>query len=293
MNYPENPEPLCVSFGLGVDSWAVLIGLWQRGICPDAILFSDTGGEKPETYAFLGRVRAWLASVGFPDVTIVAYKPKFAKYNTLEENCLVNGTLPSLAFGLKGCSLKFKGEVMNKWRNRWPMAMRAWEQGKKVRVAIGYDAGPKDSRRSNLKEDMKYTYWYPLREWGWDREECFRQIRAAGLPVPLKSSCFFCPAMKPVEVVHLAHKHPDLFQRALEIEENARARGGLKKIEGLWRKSTKGTRKGTEARPGSWVQFALDKGLVTRSATGALTYTQLDPLDCPELPEEKANCGCI
>ena len=181
---------------------------------------------------------------------------------------------------------------MNKFRNSWPPAIEAWAAGRKVTVAIGYDAGPKDSRRSDLQEDAKYTYWYPLREWGWDREECMRRIRLAGLPVPPKSSCFFCPAMKPIEVVHLAHETPDLFLRALQIEENARERGGLKKIEGLWRKSTKGKKAGTEARPGSWVEFAINQKLAERTPDG-LRLLPLDPATKPTLPEEHANrCAC-
>ena len=37
-------QPLVVSYGLGVDSTAMLIHLQQQGIRPDLILFADTGG---------------------------------------------------------------------------------------------------------------------------------------------------------------------------------------------------------------------------------------------------------
>ena len=46
-----------VSFGGGVNSSAMLIGMHERGITPDAILFSDTGGEKPETYQHIEDMR--------------------------------------------------------------------------------------------------------------------------------------------------------------------------------------------------------------------------------------------
>jgi hypothetical protein len=32
------------------------------------------------------------------------------------------------------------------------------------------------------QDDPKYEFWYPLIEWGWDRERCKEEIRAAGLP---------------------------------------------------------------------------------------------------------------
>ncbi len=42
---------LVVSYGVGLDSTAMLVEMHNRGMRPDLILFSDTGGEKPETYA--------------------------------------------------------------------------------------------------------------------------------------------------------------------------------------------------------------------------------------------------
>jgi 3'-phosphoadenosine 5'-phosphosulfate sulfotransferase (PAPS reductase)/FAD synthetase len=46
-------SPLIVAYGLGVDRTAMLIEFARRSIRPDLILFADTGGEKPETYAYL------------------------------------------------------------------------------------------------------------------------------------------------------------------------------------------------------------------------------------------------
>lgn len=42
-----------VTYGGGTNSTAMLIGLMKQGIIPDRILFSDTGGERPDTYAFI------------------------------------------------------------------------------------------------------------------------------------------------------------------------------------------------------------------------------------------------
>src|SRR5262249_931243 len=47
-------------------------------------------------------------------------------------------------------------------------------------------------------------------------------IAAAGLPVPMKSSCFFRPASKKHEIVWLKQHHPELLERALAVERNAR-----------------------------------------------------------------------
>src|SRR3954454_6783378 len=100
---PWSEGPLVVAYGLGVDSTAMLIEFVRRGIQPDLILFADTGGEKPETYAYLAVIQRYLTAVGFPPVRTVRYVPTRADYHTLEQQCLKTGTLPSLAYGGKSC----------------------------------------------------------------------------------------------------------------------------------------------------------------------------------------------
>jgi hypothetical protein len=78
-----------------------------------------------------------------------------------------------------------------------------------------------------------FFYWYPLMEWGYNRARCKQIIAAAGLQVPVKSACFFCPASKKHEIAWLQEHHPELLERALEIERNAQAK--LKSVKGLGR----------------------------------------------------------
>jgi hypothetical protein len=257
---------LVVAYGLGVDSSAMLVGLSMRRIRPDAILFADVGGEIDETYAYLPIMNEWLRDNDFPEVTVVRNVVKdfkhYPPYRTLEENCLTNGTLPSIAFGfqMKSCSLKWKAAPQHKWLMTYPPAIAAWAAGQKVVRAIGFDASAADRKRSYASDgikDKRYQAWYPLQEWGWDREKCKSAIRLAGLPVPPKSSCFFCPAMKPAEVRALP---ADKLRRIVLME--ARAKPRLKSIEGLWANGCKGTR-GGEKKPGTMSQFIEDEGLLS------------------------------
>jgi hypothetical protein len=230
----SNPAcPLVVAYGLGVDSTAMLVEFALRGIRPDLILFADTGGEKPETYQYLSIIRPFLAKASFPDVIVVRYQPKRAAYHTLEGQCLHTHTLPSLAYGGKSCSIKYKKSPQDKYVAGWGPARQCWAKGGKVLKAIGFDAGPADSRRHRYPEDERYHYWYPLVEWSYDRERCKEIIAAAGLPVPMKSACFFCPASKKQEIIWLQEHHPDLLDRALQIENNAQA--NLTSVKGLGR----------------------------------------------------------
>lgn len=89
-------------FGGGVNSTALLIGLRDRKERPDAILFADTGGEKPDTYTHVDRMSEWCLSFDFPPIETVRQKL------TLEADCLNRETLPSKAFGFGTCSERFK-----------------------------------------------------------------------------------------------------------------------------------------------------------------------------------------
>lgn len=111
----QNETPVCVCCGVGVDSVAMLVGLHARGIRPDLISFADTGSEKPETYLYVPVLRQWLRDVGFPDLLVVRYTPPVAPYDSLYSNCLENETLPSIAFGMKSCSLKWKKAPQDAW----------------------------------------------------------------------------------------------------------------------------------------------------------------------------------
>jgi hypothetical protein len=240
MTATTQTSPLVVSYGMGVDSTAVLVGLQARGERPDLILFADTGSEKPQTYAYLDIINTWLISVGFPTVTVVKNPRPKAGDKSLGEACKRLSVLPSLAYKLGGkaahqCSLVWKRDPQLKFIKTWAPARAAWEAGELVTFCIGYDAGPRDSCRSYSAEGKASPGTrnrFPLIEWNWNREECERQIRAAGLPVPVKSACFFCPASKKHEIVALRDNNPELFADALEMERLAIARG-LRNMKGL------------------------------------------------------------
>ena len=224
------PEPGCcpvvVSYGGGVDSTAMLVGLESRGLRPHMILFAHVGNEWPETYEFLPIVQKWLKGVGFPPITVVQYQPKkflHGEYHDLYGNCFVNHTLPSISFGRKSCSLKWKASALDAYVRNCEQCATWLAGGGQVRRLIGYDAGPRDKCRGAVKADPHlWEYQYPLREWGWDRDQCSYQIKKAGLPPVHKSACYFCASTQKHEVRELAENHRDLLLLALKMEDNAR-----------------------------------------------------------------------
>lgn len=57
--------------------------------------------------------------------------------------------------------------------------------------------------------------------------------RGGGPAAAGKVLLFFCPSMRAEEIIDLREHYPDLFRRALALEDNARA--NLKTVQGLGR----------------------------------------------------------
>jgi hypothetical protein len=266
MNTLRN-RTVVVACGVGRDSVGMLVGLHDRGIRPAAILFADVGGEKQGTYAFIPYLQTWLARVGFPQLTTVRYTPRQAPYTTLEGNMLSNATLPGAAFNRGSCTLKFKVEPQNRWCRQNTECRLAWARGERVLKLIGFEAceGYRQKRAADRvhagqytkpngkpnNDGNRYQWEYPLMDWGWSLDRCKQAIADAGMPVPPKSACFFCPNQRPAEVENLSDE-----ERARIMHMELRAEPYNRKVHGLWRRPRR-----TMRLPGSMTEYILNRGL--------------------------------
>lgn len=226
-----NKPPMAFAFGGGNDGTAALIEFYRRGIRPDLILFSDTGNrdsEKPGTYAHVDRMNEWCKQrFGVPITTV----RNDGQYKTLENECLSKHMLPSIAYGFKSCSDKYKIRPQEKFCQDWALAIEAWAGSGLVVKGVGYNAS--EPHRAAKQYNPKYENWYPLIEWGITRPMVLDIVTEEfGAPVP-KSACFFCPASKKSEVIRLSREYPDLFARAVQMERNAAST--LQTVKGLGR----------------------------------------------------------
>lgn len=240
----STPKTLGLAYGLGVDSTAVIVGFVARGIRPDFILFADVGAEKQSTYDYLPIIQDYLLKHDFPPVTVVKYKPVYSPYTTIEGNMVMNGTLPGATFNKGSCTDKWKIKPQMKWEKEHVRG--------RITKAIGFEAGEeyrqlRASDKVHTGHSDRYDYLYPLIEWGWTRADCEVQIATAGLPVPPKSSCIFCPNLKPEELTGLSKTE---LGRIVRVEVMAEPYN--RKVEGLWRRSRK-----SDGRPGSITEYLV------------------------------------
>jgi hypothetical protein len=216
-----------VSYGGGTNSSAMLIGLYERGLRPDAITFADTGGEKPHTYTHVVLVNKWCEKVGFPRIeTLSGSMPMQVFDGTLEQECLRLGKLPAKAYGFSSCSDKWKMDPQRKYNKEFA-SIHGIELRDITRL-IGFDADEQSrvDRGQASAHKREVQEQYPLHEWGWGREDCVAAIARAGLPQPGKAACFFCPSSKKHEIITLAQDYPALVRRAVQMERRALAGDG-------------------------------------------------------------------
>lgn len=187
------------------------------------------------------------------------------QYETLEQHALITQTLPSVAYNKKACSKQWKVEPQEEYITQWKRD-RGY-QGK-VRKFIGIHSGELRRIMGNPQklEDKDCVYEYPLITHKLDDWGCVQLISAVGLPVPPKSSCFFCPNRRVKEVMNLP---TELKMRGMLIETVAMSSPG-------WRG-----------------EAAIAKGLGRTFAwrdIGAMTELEMLAVD---FRKESRMCGCM
>lgn len=176
-----------LSYGGGVDSSAILaIHFFEQDLGIEAVVFSDTGAEHPDTYKNIKYFEALCNDAGVPFHRV--QKPG----ETITEWCLRLGIVPVMAGGSHVCSKKFKGDVIKKW------AEVEGIENPTYLIGIEQNEGRRVSRFTAPKGDAA-TYEYPLVDLGLDREACEQILEKYGLVVR-KSSCVFCPFMSEGEI---------------------------------------------------------------------------------------------
>jgi 3'-phosphoadenosine 5'-phosphosulfate sulfotransferase (PAPS reductase)/FAD synthetase len=188
-----------LSYGAGVHSTAILVLLK-----PKEVVFADTGAEWPETYRYIREYAAPFVDSYGGDFHVV-----FNQKWTLEEMALHDHMAPVRT--MRWCSDKFKVKVILKW-------LESSEQLPCIQL-LGFDVNEQHRAKPSGRDDI--TNRFPLIELGMTRLACQQVIKKAGLPVPRKSGCFFCPFQSKGDFIQLRSEHRPLFERAVTIEKNA------------------------------------------------------------------------
>jgi len=184
-----------LSFGGGVNSVALMLLMLDEGVEFETV-FSDTGCERPETYAYLGSLKM----MGFKITTVI---PSYGSWTSLYEYCWHYQMVP--ARRPAWCSIEFKQKPLKAYYEKPCFEL------------LGIDAG--ESKRARISStDGVETRW-PLIEHNIDRQGCKDIIKDYSLTVPIKSGCYICPNQTYAQWRELRKSHPDLFCKAVQLEK--------------------------------------------------------------------------
>ena len=193
----------------GKDSSALAV--YMRDRVPDMeYFFCDTGAELPETYRYLAKLEAVL---GKPIARLNAERD-FTHYFEV-----FRGTLPSPQ--MRWCTSLLKIKPLEEWIGEDDavsyVAIRADESNRKGYV----------STKPNIKTR------FPFVEDDIDHAGVVCILEDAGINLPeyykwrTRSGCYFCFFQRKAEWVGLADNHPELFEKAVAIEQKTLKDAGL------------------------------------------------------------------
>ncbi|MFB7242680.1 phosphoadenosine phosphosulfate reductase [Streptomyces populi] len=220
------PETLVksFSFGGGVQSMAALVLAAAGELDYRTFLMANVGddSEHPGTLRYLHAYAIPYAKAhGLELVVLDRVMKRSGEVRTLYQDLTREGSrslkipvrMSNGAPGTRSCTASFKIKVVGDELKR-----RGATKDHPATVGIGISLD--EIHRANKRRcEPHERIEYPLLERGIRRIDCARIIRSAGLPVPPKSSCWFCPFHRPETWHDMRRNEPDLFEQACQLEE--------------------------------------------------------------------------
>jgi 3'-phosphoadenosine 5'-phosphosulfate sulfotransferase (PAPS reductase)/FAD synthetase len=227
-----------ISYGGGVQSTALLVLAAGGEIPMRTALFANVGddSEHPATLRYVREVaQPWAASKGV-DVVELHRQRRNGETETLFGRLAREGSrslpipvrMSNGAPGTRSCTMDFKIDVLAKWQKSHGASE---DNPATVAVGISWDERQRCSRR---REEDHENIVYPLCARQLTREDCKRIIERAGLPVPPKSACWFCPFHTPAFWARMRRDEPDLFSRACDLEDLLNVRRATLGKDSVW-----------------------------------------------------------
>lgn len=212
------------SSGGGVQSIAALILSAHKTIDFPIHLFSNVGddSEHPETLAYVKDVAMPYAKAHSIEFIELRHIRRDGEEETLYKKLTRPGSrstgIPiflegSGAPGRRSCTSQFKIARIAVWQRR--------HGATKTSPAItGLGISLDEMQRMRTDSGIPtQVLEYPLVDLRLTRAACEKIIRDEGLPVPPKSSCYFCPYHNLTQWHRLKVDHPDLFEKAVALEQ--------------------------------------------------------------------------
>lgn len=218
------------SYGGGIQSTAALVLAAQGRIAYRTFVFANTGddSENPETIRYVREISAPFAAAHGMDLRELHRIRRDGSTETLYGRLTREGSrslpipvrMSNGAPGTRSCTADFKIRVIGRW-----LKAHGASTASPATVGVGISLDEIE-RVSNSRSEPYEQLAYPLigLPAGQDtglrlrRGDCATIIREAGLPVPQKSACWFCPMHRPEAWHEQRRTAPHLFAKACALE---------------------------------------------------------------------------
>ncbi len=225
-----------MSYGGGVQSTACLVLAAQGKLDIKTFLFANVGddSENPATIRYVREVAIPFAQAHGLVIIELCQQKKNGERETLYQHV----TKPSQKMeiipvrlttinkktgrksgkpGMRACTTSWKIRVIGQW-----MRKHGASKANPGSTALGISMD--EWQRMRTSDEAYRVNIFPLIERRMDRQDCVNVIQRAGLEVPPKSSCWFCPFHRMSTWQAMADHEPDLFAKAVEMEATINAR---------------------------------------------------------------------
>ena len=237
-----------ISYGGGVQSTALLVLAAQKRIDFPLFVFSNVGNdsERAATLRYVEEYAKPYAAEHGIELAEVQRVRRDGTVETLHGRLTRPGSrslpipvrMSNGAPGTRSCTADFKIKVVGKeMKRRGATAGRACRphraetpdagplsdcakcvQPRLATIGIGISVDEIQRANNRITEPHERIV-YPLLDLGMRRVDCMRVIREAGLPVPPKSSCYFCPFHRPETWHDMRREEPEEFEKACQLED--------------------------------------------------------------------------
>lgn len=225
------------SFGGGVQSTAALVLAAQGALQVDAFLFANVGedSENPATLRYVHDVALPYAEAHGLTIHTLQRRRKTGEVETLygrltaplSRSIGIPVRMANGAPGNRACTYDFKIQQVANW---------LWKHGarKKSPATVMLGISWEELQRMNQSRISYVTNAYPLVDRHMSRQDCMNLIVRAGLPMPPKSSCWFCPYHRLSAWKVMRDREPGMFANAVQLEQTLNARRAKLGKDAVW-----------------------------------------------------------
>ena len=221
----KNADLKIISLGLGMQSTAVYLmsSMGHKLSRADYAVFADPGAEHSKTYEMLDWLLNWQKeNNGIPIVVNSEknlYKDILENYKNKSRVASIPAHTTNNGIVRRQCTSEYKIQPVIK-SSRKLHGLKPRQRMKSTEMWLGIST----DEIQRMKESLFFNvdYFYPLIYHNMSRSDCMNFFIDNNFPVPVKSSCVFCPFHSDKFWLDIKKENGDAWKISLEVDKAIR-----------------------------------------------------------------------